>query len=719
MCQAGAGAEALLEPRSSIAKRPGIRSRSRLAILLQLVAWTLSLTAVVLAAEAHVWTFQQFEPYSWTHSTVDATLGAIALSVVSTAAQCCGAVLAQLLLGVTLGVVLLVKRSVLQATESTAVAAVTVAAVSPWIWVLSGLVHRCHRNALVTRLKLTASAAEQLEGGLEAPPRKSRGATIGRLLGLARPEYPLLVLATVALFLSAASQMAMPHFIGVLISTVEVSGGTQAQKQAQLQQVALLLLLIFTLGGLFSFLRGFLFTLAGERLVARLRRQLFLHLLHQDIAFYDRNKTGELMNRLASDTTVIQSAVTVNVSMGLRFAAQAIVGIMLIFLYSWKLSLVMLSIVPLIAFAAVGYGRFVKRLSQDYQSALADASETAQQAFSSVRTVRSFAAEAKEGERYLACISRSYKLGAQKALAYGAFGGVIGTVGQYAVCLVLWYGGTLCIQGQIGPGQLTSFLLYTIFIAVALGGLSDLFGTLMTALGASERVFILLDTQPSIRTEGGTRLDELAGRLELEDVTFSYPSRPDVRVLDGVSLTVEPGSVLALCGPSGSGKSSVIALLERFYDPDEGRILIDGVPLTQVDPAWWRRNVALVAQEPVLFACSVRDNIAYGVGTATLAEVHAAAATANAHDFVSGFPEQYETVVGERGVQLSGGQKQRIAIARALLVDPKVLLPRTHGCTYYGYTYCGHPNYGRPLGAAARRANPNPNPNPRCCCSTS
>ena len=510
------------------------------------------------------------------------------------------------------------------------------------------------------------------------------------------------------------------QFIGVLISAVEVSGGTQAQKQAQLQQVpllpplitlpplppprprpysrqpaprqvALLLLLIFTLGGLFSFLRGFLFTLAGERLVARLRRQLFLHLLHQDIAFYDRNKTGELMNRLASDTTVIQSAVTVNVSMGLRFAAQAVVGIMLIFLYSWKLSLVMLSIVPLIAFAAVGYGRFVKRLSQNYQSALADASETAQQAFSSVRTVRSFAAEAKEGERYLACISRSYRLGAQKALAYGAFGGVIGTVGQYAVCLVLWYGGTLCIQGQIGPGQLTSFLLYTIFIAVALGGLSDLFGTLMTALGASERVFTLLDAQPSIRTEGGVRLDEpeFAGRLELEDVSFSYPSRPDVRVLDSVSLTVDPGSVLALCGPSGSGKSSVIALLERFYDPDEGRILIDGVPLAQVDPAWWRRNVALVAQEPVLFACSVRDNIAYGVGTATLAEVHAAAATANAHDFVSGFPEQYETAVGERGVQLSGGQKQRIAIARALLVDPKVLLPRTHGCTYYGCTYCG------------------------------
>ena len=211
MCQTRRGAEALLDPRPSTANRPGARSLLRLAILLQLIAWTLSLTAVALAAEAHAWTLQQLESYSWTHSTVDAAVGAIALSVVSTAAQRSGAVLTQLLLGVTLGVVLLVKRSMLQAVESTAVAVVTVAAVSPWIWALAALVHRRHRSALASRLKLTASAAEQLEGGLEAPQRKSRGATIGRLLGLARPEYPLLVLATVALFLSAASQMAMPH----------------------------------------------------------------------------------------------------------------------------------------------------------------------------------------------------------------------------------------------------------------------------------------------------------------------------------------------------------------------------------------------------------------------------------------------------------------------------------------------------------------------------
>eukprot|EP00908_Phaeocystis_cordata_P014119 Transcript_25220.p1 GENE.Transcript_25220~~Transcript_25220.p1 ORF type:complete len:481 (+),score=210.40 Transcript_25220:992-2434(+) len=381
------------------------------------------------------------------------------------------------------------------------------------------------------------------------------------------------------------------------------------------------------------------------------------------------------MNRLASDSSVIQSAVTINVSMGLRFSAQVIVGLILIFLYSWKLSLVMLSVIPLVSLTAVCYGKFVKRLSKDYQKALADASETAQEAFSSVRTVRSFAAEHKEGARYLQAIDRSYRMGAKKALAYGAFGGIIGTVGQYAVCLVLWYGGTLTLHGQMDAGQLTSFLLYTIFIAVALGGLSDLFGTIMNALGASDRVFHLLDSHPAIPTEGGQTLDALQGRLDFEAVSFSYPARPDVRVLDEVSLTVEPGTVVALCGPSGSGKSSVIALLERFYDPTSGRILLDGVPLTQIDPAWWRRSVALVAQEPVLFACSVRDNIGYGATTApSFDEVQRAAATANAHDFVSGFPEQYDTLVGERGVQLSGGQKQRIAIARALLMDPKVLL---------------------------------------------
>jgi len=239
---------------------------------------------------------------------------------------------------------------------------------------------------------------------------------------------------------------------------------------------------------------------------------------------------------------------------------------------------------------------------------------------------------------------------------------------------VLWFGGGLVISGEMDFKNLTSFLLYTIMIAAALGGLSDLFGSLMNAVGASTRVFNLLDREPRLPIAGGSTLGAVRGTLELADVTFSYPARPDSMVLDGISVSIPAGSVLALVGPSGSGKSTVVGLIERWYEPTSGALLLDGVPLNKFDASWWRQQVALVAQEPVLFACSIADNIAYGRPGAPEAAVHEAARTANAHGFVSGFPDAYATLVGERGVQLSGGQKQRIAIARALLVDPKVLL---------------------------------------------
>lgn len=291
-----------------------------------------------------------------------------------------------------------------------------------------------------------------------------------------------------------------------------------------------------------------------------------------------------------------------------------------------------------------------------------------------MRTVRSFAMEAREADRYTSSINQSYRLGKSKAFAYGLFGSLIGTVGQFAVIGVLWYGGALVLRGEMSLGTLTSFLLYTLTIAACLGGLSDLFGSLMNALGASQRVFHLLDSRPTRPLTGGETPAGFVGRLQLHDVSFSYPSRPETRVLDRVSLTIEPGSVVALCGPSGSGKSTVIGLLERWYEPSSGSITIDGVPLSLLDGSWWRTQVALVAQEPVLFACSIRNNIAYGCPSADEAAIRAAARTANAEVFIDSFEQGFDTLVGERGVQLSGGQKQRIAIARALLVDPKVLL---------------------------------------------
>uniref|UniRef100_A0A7S4F8U8 Bile salt export pump n=3 Tax=Chrysotila carterae TaxID=13221 RepID=A0A7S4F8U8_CHRCT len=380
------------------------------------------------------------------------------------------------------------------------------------------------------------------------------------------------------------------------------------------------------------------------------------------------------MNRLASDTTVIQSAVTINVSMGLRFGAQALIGMVLIFFESWKLSLVMLAVVPAIAFVAVAYGRFMKKVSKRYQAALAQASSVAQEALSSVRTVRSFAMEVREAKRYVSSVDESYGIGRQKALAYGLFGSIIGTVGQFAIILVLWYGGGLVIRGEMTLAALTSFLLYTIMIAACLGGLSDLFSSMMNALGSSVRVFQLLDRRPRLALTGGLKLDDVRGRIEFRQVSFAYPSRAESAVLDAVDLLIEPGSVVALCGPSGSGKSTVVGLIEKWYEPQQGTILLDGTPLSLVDASWWRRQVALVAQEPVLFACSIAENIGYGLAAVTPDAVEAAADTANAAAFIRAFPNGFDTRVGERGLQLSGGQKQRIAIARALLIDPKMLL---------------------------------------------
>lgn len=503
--------------------------------------------------------------------------------------------------------------------------------------------------------------------------KRKKKNNLTRVLTLARPDLGILSLATIALLISSGATMAVPAFMGMLIESL--SDSTQADPHGNLGIVVIQLVVVFATGGVFSFLRGWLYTLAGERVVARLRSQLFEHLVSQPIAFYDSNRTGELMNRLSSDTTVVQNAATVNISMALRFSCQAIIGIVFIFNYSWRLSLVMMAVIPLVIIAASCYGKLVKRLAREYQSALAKGSDSAQEAFSSMRTVRSFSMEHSEVARYNSNVAESYKWGAKKAMAYGAFGGGIGTIAEFAIVLVLWYGGTLVLNGQMATADLIAFLLYTVSIAATLGGLAQVFSSLMNAVGASERVFALLDT-PIVST-AGKKLTAVSGALELRDVTFSYPARPDSYVLRSVSIKVNPGEIVALCGPSGSGKSSVVALLERWYEPLSGSLLVDGVELSTLDAAWWRKQVALVAQEPVLFGCTIRENMMYGRqddGAMDEDAFQHAAKMANVHEFVAGFPEGYETLVGERGVQLSGGQKQRVAIARAIMVDPRVLI---------------------------------------------
>eukprot|EP01134_Creolimax_fragrantissima_P007566 CFRG7566T1 len=579
--------------------------------------------------------------------------------------------------------------------------------------------------------------------------KKYKKSSIIRVLRLAGPELWILLPAFICLLVGNITNLAVPTFFGRVVDTV----GEHKDKDGFRDNI-LTLMVIFAVTGFASFFQSFLFQLAGQRILARLRMRVFSSIIHQDIEFFDLSHTGELINRLASDTAAVQTVVTTNLTMLTKNSVQVIGALCVMFYYSWRLTSVILGVVPVIAIGAVVYGRQVRGLRKRFQDTLAKASKVAEETIGSVRTVRAFANEDKAADDYNAAITDSFGIGVKTALAAGSFIGGVSFLAQGAIVLVLWYGGTLVLDGQITPGRLTTFMLYTLTTAIAIGTLSSIYGDLMQAVGASERLFDLLDSKPLIEPRFGTEMTnpetrspamvssvygtlstppptspaspslsypttrtptpthmtitqthtnantnthttvgeswrqisvptvrsraqpvrKLLGNIEFRNVVFSYPSRRDVKVIDGISLTVAKGSVVALVGPSGGGKSTLISLLERFYDPCEGEILVDGLDIRSFHPHEYRRQLALVGQEPVLFATTINENIAYGLDNVKQEDIIQAAMKANAHNFIMEFPDGYETAVGERGVKLSGGQKQRIAIARALLLDPAVLL---------------------------------------------
>ena len=489
-----------------------------------------------------------------------------------------------------------------------------------------------------------------------------------RLLSLAKQESTSLLWGTLFLLISSGLNLTYPMLIGRLIDSVKEGGG-----QESVDQYAIWMIGIFVLVGIATFLRSYLFTVAGERIVTRLQERLFLQIISQEIGFFDQRRTGELLNRLTSDATVLQKAVTVNVSMGLRFALSGIGAIGILIWTSWKLALLMLAVVPVIAIGAGWYGRILRKISRSVQDAFANANAVAEESIGGIRTVRSFAREDHEHERYQEGIEEAFTLAKKRAWVGAWFSGLISFAGYGSIVAVLWYGGHLLASGEMDFGELTSFMLYTFTVAFSLGALSGLYEDFAKAIGASDRVFELLERE-SEQVDGTIEIEEPVGALTFSDVSFAYPTRPDTMVLNGVSFQISPNQVVALVGPSGGGKSTVAALISRFYDVQSGSILLDDISLETLQVNWLREHVAVVRQEPILFATSILDNIRYGRPTATSEEVFSAAKAANAHDFVSAFPEGYETLVGERGVRLSGGQKQRIAIARAILKDPVLLI---------------------------------------------
>jgi ABC transporter fused permease/ATP-binding protein len=498
--------------------------------------------------------------------------------------------------------------------------------------------------------------------------RPSR-ATIARLVALGRPEARRIALGTLFLIIGAGASLIYPQGIRVVIDGAMHGGGSWL-----VDRTALAMGVVSVIFGASIALRYRLFSLAGERVVTHLREKLYRAIIDQEVAFFDARRTGELTSRLASDTQVLQSAVSVNVSMALRSLAQVVGGIGFLLFTSARLTILMLAVVPAVALGAVIYGRRVRRLSRDVQDALAAAGEVAEESIGGIRTVRAFTAEPKEAERYAGAVGKALELARRRIGASAVFMAIASTASFAAAALVFWYGGRLVQRGEILPGQLMTFLIYTLMVAMALGGLADLWADFMRAAGAAERVFELLDRVPAIPAQGGVQPARTEGRVDLAGVRFAYPTRADVQVLAGVDLTIAAGEVVALVGPSGAGKSTVASLLLRFYDPQEGRVLFDGHDARTLDPRWLRGQIGTVAQEPILFSTTIAENIRYGRPDASDAEVEDAARAANAHGFVSQFPERYATLVGERGVQLSGGQKQRVAIARAVLKDPRVLI---------------------------------------------
>jgi len=504
----------------------------------------------------------------------------------------------------------------------------------------------------------------------DRPRDRRKLAVLWRLLPLIRPHRARFLLALATLCAASGVTLVYPW-----AAKQAVDLGMGGKTTDRLDLIVVLLIGVFMVNAVLVWLRHYSISWLGERVVADLRGLVFDRVLTLPLAWFHERRSGELVGRLASDVTVIEGVVGSELSMALRNSIQLIGAMVMLFVIDVKLTLLMLAIVPPITLTTIYFGRRIRRMTRAVQDELAQVSGQVQESIGAIATVQAFVRESYEAGRYRGGVESAFRKTLTLVRWRSWFFSTAMTAGYIGVAAVIWLGGRAMIQGKLSAGELTSFFLYTFIVAGALGDVAGLWGALQRAAGATDRLFAVIDTVPEIRDPApAVALPPGRGAVKLERVSFAYPTRRGQPVLTEVDLEVAPGEVVALVGPSGAGKSTILSLLYRFYDVDAGRVLFEGVDVRDLALGELRGALAMVAQEPVLFSGTIKDNIGYGKTGATVAEIESAARDAYAHDFITGFPEGYATLIGERGTKLSGGQKQRIALARALLADPRVLI---------------------------------------------
>ena len=500
--------------------------------------------------------------------------------------------------------------------------------------------------------------------------KSKRVGTLSELWPFIRPYKALAGAAILALVLTATVSLVLPMAVRRVVDNFQIEDGSLLDRYF-MAAIGIAGLLAVGTG-----LRYALVTRLGERVVADIRMAVFDRVINMSPAFFERIMTGEVLSRITTDTTLILSVIGSSISIALRNLLIFLGGLILMLVTSTKLTLLTLLLVPLIVVPILTLGRRLRGLSRENQDWIAKSSGNASEALLSVQTVQAFTHEAASSGRFGEVTEQSYDAARRRIttralmtiiVIFLVFTGIVG---------VLWIGANDVRAGQMSVGQLVQFVIYSILVAGAVAALSEIWGELQRAAGATERLVELLNAEDQVNDPDSpqTLPDTVTGAITFENVHFAYPARPETAALSGLNLSISAGETVAIVGPSGAGKTTIIQMLQRFYDPDQGQITLEGVPLDQMDRTHFRKSMALVPQDPVIFAASARDNIRFGRLDATDAEVEAAARAAAAHDFIQALPDGYDSYVGERGVMLSGGQKQRIAIARAILCDAPVLL---------------------------------------------